>query len=339
MEPLIRVENAIKKYPVNTGRFTFRRDFRRALDGVSIEIGKGEILGLVGESGSGKTTLGMALLGLIQIDDGSIYFEGRDVKKLRGREKLEFVTKTQMIFQDPYESLNPLRSVYDSVSSPLTVSQREMKYDERVDAVCRALKRAGLYPPESFLGKYPQQLSGGQRQRVGIARAIISNPSFVVADEPVSMLDMSVRAEILNLLADISKKDGLSMVFISHDMVVTKYISQRIAVLYMGQLVELAASSELVKNPLHPYTQILIKSVPLLESDADTFDTVVEYDSDTINRGENACAFRANCPHVMDVCRSRRPPVQEISTGHFVACFLYSDSGKVGKSQSAALLR
>lgn len=296
-----------------------------AMDDVNLPIKKGEILGLVGESGSGKTTLGLASLKLLELNGGSIDFDGSSVGKLKGGRLLKFRSNTQMIFQDPFESLNPLLSVYKIVSSPLDVFRKDLSNQEKLKTVGEYLEKAGLYPAEDFLFKSPAQLSGGQRQRVGIARAMVNNPKFIVADEPVSMLDVSLRADVLNLLKDINRDEGTTMLFISHDIIATKYTAQRIAVMHLGQIVEIATSSELLKNPMHPYSKILLKSVPDVGSEKKETDEElnIQYSQDIKNTGKNACSFHQKCPFAMERCGTSRPEMIEVSDKHSVACFLY----------------
>ena len=239
-EEVIRLENVVKDFTIRTGTFGKGKK-NRALDKVNVSVSKGEILGVVGESGSGKTTLGFLMLGLTHKDSGKIYFEGKNIDSLSKSQIKEFRLKSQMIFQDPFESLNPMLTVAEAVLTPLLIIQDKLTKSERMQKVIDALNNAGLQPGEAYLSKIPSELSGGQRQRVGIARALINNPSFIVADEPVSMLDVSIRADLLNLLKEQAKSKQVSMIFISHDIIITRYIADRIMVMHLGQVVEIGS--------------------------------------------------------------------------------------------------
>lgn len=296
----------------------------RALDSVDISVPRGEIKGLIGESGSGKTTLGLAVLKLLDVDGGSIIFDDAEINKLKGRELMNYREKTQMIFQDPYGSLNPVVSIYKSIMTPLKIFHKEMRTDEIIDKVAHTMELVGLTPPEQYLNKFPNQLSGGQRQRVGIARAIINEPTFIVADEPVSMLDVSLRADILNILLDLRTKLKTSILFISHDITVTQYVSDKIAVMHLGQIVEEGFSEDIVNKPLHPYTKSLIESIPIPDLNKkwgkeEPKIVSAEYS----NEGKNECSFANKCPFVMEICRKKRPVMIDTGNNHRVACYLY----------------
>ena len=320
---VIRLENVTKDFTVRTGMFSKGKK-NRAIDKVNLTVLKGEILGVVGESGSGKTTLGMILLGITSINSGKIYFEGKEISTLDRHTIREFRLRSQMIFQDPFESLNPMLTVSEAVNTPLIVEKGEIDRLERHEKIVKALTNAGLQPAEEFLMKIPSELSGGQRQRVGIARALINNPSFVVADEPVSMLDVSIRADILNLLKDQTKSRSMSMIFISHDIAITRYIADRIVVMHLGQIVEQGSSTDIVDNAKHPYTVLLLRSMPeLSDKNLVPVDEQIEYNVDTMNTGENECSFVSKCPFAMEECSKRRPEMKEIDPGHFVACYLF----------------
>lgn len=322
-EEVIRLENVVKDFTIRTGTFGKGKK-NRALDKVNVSVSKGEILGVVGESGSGKTTLGFLMLGLTHKDSGKIYFEGKNIDSLSKSQIKEFRLKSQMIFQDPFESLNPMLTVAEAVLTPLLIIQDKLTKGERMQKVIDALNNAGLQPGEEFLSKIPSELSGGQRQRVGIARALINNPSFIVADEPVSMLDVSIRADLLNLLKEQAKTRQVSMIFISHDIIITRYIADRIMVMHLGQVVEIGSGKQIVDNPKHPYTVLLLKSIPeATDKNLIPIDEQVEYNVDVVNSGKDECSFVSKCPFAMDICSNRRPEMTEIEAGHHVACHLF----------------
>ena len=322
-EEVIRLENVVKDFTIRTGAFK-KPKTNRALDRVNVTLFKGEILGIVGESGSGKTTLGLVMLGLSSKDSGKIFFEGKNIDDLSKSQIKEFRLKSQMIFQDPFESLNPMLTVSEAVLTPLLIIRDKMTKDERMEKVIDALNNAGLQPGEEYLSKIPSELSGGQRQRVGIARALINKPSFIVADEPVSMLDVSIRADILNLLKEQAKNKQVSMIFISHDIIITRYIADRILVMHLGQVVEIGSGKSIVDNPKHPYTVLLLKSIPeSTEKSVVPIDEQVEYNVDVVTSGKDECSFVSKCPFAMEICSNQRPAMREIETDHFVACHLF----------------
>jgi oligopeptide/dipeptide ABC transporter ATP-binding protein len=322
-EEVIRLENVVKDFTIRTGAFK-KPKTNRALDRVNVTLFKGEILGIVGESGSGKTTLGLVMLGLSSKDSGKIFFEGKNIDDLSKSQIKEFRLKSQMIFQDPFESLNPMLTVSEAVLTPLLIIRDKMTKDERMEKVIDALNNAGLQPGEEYLSKIPSELSGGQRQRVGIARALINKPSFIVADEPVSMLDVSIRADILNLLKEQAKNKQVSMIFISHDIIITRYIADRILVMHLGQVVEIGSGKSIVENPKHPYTVLLLKSIPeSTDKSVVPIDEQVEYNVDVVNSGKDECSFVSKCPFAMEICSNQRPTMREIETEHFVACHLF----------------
>jgi peptide/nickel transport system ATP-binding protein len=323
-DDIIALEEVTKDFRGGSGLSRGRRSLTRAMDKVTIGVKRGEFLGLVGESGSGKTTVGLAMLKLLDVDSGSIMYGGRDINRMSRRETLDFRMKTQMIFQDPYESLNPSLSILKTVSTSLDVFRKGIDEDDKLRIVSAMLSVLGLDPAEDFLFKLPRQLSGGQRQRIAIARAMILDPEFIVADEAVSMLDVSIRADILNRLIDMKNRRDFSMLFITHDIAVARYVSDRIAVMHLGQLVEIGEGDSVISSPLHPYTQILINAVPSSE-DANEAKPIpfTQGDWEKVNRGYSGCSFVDRCPFVMDRCRQARPELVEKSPGHFVACFLY----------------
>jgi peptide/nickel transport system ATP-binding protein len=295
----------------------------RAVDDVSFELRAGEILGLVGESGSGKTTLGRLLLRLETPDAGTILLQdGRDIATLRGRELRRFYRDVQMVFQDPYESINPRFTVRDTVIEPLR-AQGLGRGRERAGRVAAALDRAGLRPPEAFLAKYPHELSGGERQRLAVARALVLEPRLLVADEPVSMLDVSIRAGILNLLRRLSRELGLTILYISHDLSTTRYLCDRIVIMYRGVFVEVGDPERVIDDPKHPYAQALRAAIPLPDPAATRAHADPDAEADEAAPDPGACRYVALCPHAMAVCRERPPVLQEVAPGHQVACHLH----------------
>ncbi len=322
---LLRVENLKMYFPILRGLIIQRKigDIK-AVDGVSFFIRKGETLGLVGESGCGKSTTGRAILQLYRPTAGHVYFEGRDLTKLKGNELRHMRRRMQMIFQDPYASLNPRMTVEAIVGEPLEVHglARGKAKRERVQEL---LAQVGLNP--YFINRYPHEFSGGQRQRIGIARALAVDPDFIVCDEPISALDVSIQAQIINLLQDLQEQRGLTYLFIAHDLSVVRHISDRVAVMYLGKIVELADRDELYKNPLHPYTQALLSAVPIPdpEIEAKRQRIILEGDVPSPANPPKGCNFHTRCPRVMDICREKEPAFVDVGGEHFVACFLYSD--------------
>ena len=323
----MRVINLRKYFPVQKGfletLLSGRREYVRAVDNISFSIAPNEIFSLAGESGCGKTTTGRLLVKLIEPTDGKIFFKGEDITDLKGEELRSLRRKIQIIFQDPYASLNPRMSVGKNIGHPLEIHDIA-KGEEVKEAVLKALEEVGLIPPERFYNAYPHQLSGGQRQRVAIARALILKPEFVVADEPVSMLDVSVRAAVLQLLLDIRSKYGLTILFITHDLAVAKYISDRIAIMYLGKIVELGVKERIFSNPLHPYTKALLSAVPVPDPRAKRERLIPKGEVPSPINPPSGCRFHPRCPYATDRCRSEEPPLAEVEAGHFVACWLYA---------------
>ena len=314
-QTLVQIENLKKHFPASGGQSV------RAVDGVSFNIESGETLGLVGESGCGKTTVGRCLLRLIEPTSGEIKFDGQDLLSLGKSEMRALRRRMQIVFQDPYSSLNPRMKVGDIIGEPLIVHSIGNK-QERQDRIAELLKVVKLDP--DYANRYPHQFSGGQRQRIGIARALALNPDFIVADEPVSALDVSVQAQVVNLLQDLQAQFGLTYLFISHGLAVVEHISTRVGVMYLGKIVELASSVELYENPKHPYTQALLASIPLPdpEQTRDRKRIALSGEVPTPMNPPSGCRFHTRCPHVMEKCKSTEPEFKEITPGHFAACFL-----------------
>ncbi|PWH19122.1 MAG: peptide ABC transporter substrate-binding protein [Ardenticatenia bacterium] len=295
----------------------------KAVDDISFHVKKGETLGLVGESGCGKSTAGRAILQLYRPTAGHVYFKGEDLTQLKGEALRRKRREMQMIFQDPYASLNPRMTVGSIISEPLEVHNIYPSRKERQERVQELLRVVGLNP--YFINRYPHEFSGGQRQRIGIARALAVNPEFIVCDEPISALDVSIQAQIINLLMDLQAQFGLTYLFIAHDLSVVRHISDRIAVMYLGKLMELADRDELYNNPLHPYTQALLSAVPIPDPFVEERRQriILQGDVPSPANPPQGCNFNTRCPRVMDICHTVDPPFKDVGGGHWVACYLY----------------
>lgn len=327
---LVRVTDLTKLFPVHRSSIRGARDFVHAVDGVSFHIAHGESLGLVGESGCGKSTTGKLLLRLLDPTSGQILVrqDGQltDVASIKGGEEMRrFRSRVQMIFQDPFESLNPRRTVFDTVAEPLT-SQRIGSVREREERVAGLLDLVGLKPATTFMFRYPHELSGGQRQRIAIARALVVRPAFVVADEPTSMLDVSIRISIMDLMLRLAKELSVAYLYITHDLAVARYMCDRIAVMYLGRIVEQGETEDILANPRHPYTRALVDSVPVPDP---AHRHTGAYIRGAVSRAINpadVCRFIDRCPMAADVCRtSPHPPLEATSEGHLVACYRTED--------------
>lgn len=294
-----------------------------AVDGVTLSINKGETFGLVGESGCGKSTLGKSFLKLYPLTGGKITFAGRDISTLRGKELKDFRCKAQMIFQDPSACLNPRRRVKDILLEPFVI-HGIIGVQERKQRILELCDMVGL--SSGYLERYPHEMSGGQKQRVGIARALALNPQMIICDEPVSALDVSIQAQVINLMQDLQQEFNLTYLFISHNLSVVKHICQRIAVMYLGKIVELTTSENIYQRAKHPYTQALISAIPVIDGDKRGLgqkEIVLSGDLPSPTSPPLGCAFNTRCYHVMERCYQERPSLQEVEPGHFVSCFLY----------------
>jgi peptide/nickel transport system ATP-binding protein len=323
-EILVDVKGLTKIYTLKRNIFSRSAEFVTAVYDVNFRIKNGEIFGLVGESGSGKTTCGRILSRLEEPTGGQIFIEGMDISHLKGKELREFRKNVQMIFQDPYESLNPRMTVYDTVVEPLEV-QGIGDYEEREYRVWKALKIVELYPPGDYLFRFPHELSGGQRQRVAIARALVVEPDFVIADEPVSMLDASIRAGILNLLLDLRTRLGLTYLFITHDLAVARYMCDQIGVIFKGKLVEFGKTERLIGNPYHPYTKALLSAVPIPDPRARRERFRFEEREIPDQTFDKSCIFLPRCAASGRMCRREIPEMVEVEEDHYSACHLSTE--------------
>lgn len=322
-ENILEVKNLKKYFYGNKEFFSKERPVVKAVNDVSFSITPGETFGVVGESGCGKSTLGRTAIRLIDATDGQVFYKGKDIGLLSEEEMRKLRKDIQIIFQDPYSSLNPRMTVRELIQAPLDVFSNDSSA-EKLEKVKKIMKQVGLR--EENLEKYPHEFSGGQRQRIVIARALILQPEFVFCDEPVSALDVSVRAQVLNLMKDIQKELGLTYMFISHDLSVVRFMCDRVAVMYLGKVVEVAEKEDLFENPKHPYTEALLSAIPVPDVDEESDDRI-------ILKGElpspydppQGCLFHTRCPHVMDICRKVEPEMLEFDGGHQVACHLYNE--------------
>ncbi len=318
MDPLLEVRDLRKYFPLKRG--FGERVALRAVDGVSFEIRRGETLGLVGESGCGKSTLARLILRLVEPTAGEVYFGKTSVFQTNKEELRQLRRKMQIVFQDPYSSLNPRMPVEEIVGEGLTI-HKLAKGTEKKNRVAELLEMVGL--GREHMGRYPHEFSGGQRQRIGIARALAVGPEFLIADEPVSALDVSIQAQVINLFEDLQTELGLTYLFIAHDLRVIKHISDRVAVMYLGQIVEIAEGNELYQNPLHPYTQALLSAIPVTDPRTKKQRIVVEGDPPSPIHIPSGCRFHPRCPKRFERCDQEAPVLREVSSGHWVSCHLY----------------
>jgi oligopeptide transport system ATP-binding protein len=320
MPALLEVHRLVKHFPVRAGLFSRKKEYVHAVDDISFSLGHEETLGLVGESGCGKSTAGRTILNLIHPTSGKVRFEGLNVFTMNRKESKEHRRRMQIIFQDPFGSLNPRLTVERIVEEPLLTHGLGDRRERR-EKVAATLKLVGLLPEHVDL--FPHEFSGGQRQRITITRALISNPDLIIADEPVSALDVSVQAQILNLLKRLQKKLKLSYIVVSHDLGVIRYISHQVAVMYLGQITELAPVGMLYDNPRHPYTRALLSSVPISHPRLKRERIILYGDVPSARNPPPGCRFHPRCPECMDVCRKEKPATRQVEAGHLVACHLY----------------
>jgi len=323
----VKVTDLKKWFPVRMGffetLFSRKQSFLRAVDGINFEIEMGEVFGLAGESGSGKTTTGRLLLKLTEPTSGNIYFKGKDITTLPEKELKPLRRRMQIIFQDPYESLNPRMTISDILSEPLRV-QETMNSEAEIEARVREiLETVELTPPEEFILRYPHELSGGQRQRIGIARGFILDPEFIIADEPVSMLDVSIRADILNLMLNLVEKLNVSFLYITHDLALARHMCDRIAIMYLGKIVEMGSIETIVYEPLHPYTKALIDAVPVPDPTAERIKVVIKGEIPSPINPPSGCRFHTRCPVAIEICSKEEPALIDVGKEHYVACHLH----------------
>lgn len=320
-ESLLRVENLTKEFPIMGGFWGTQVASLKAVRNVSFEIKKGETLGLVGESGCGKSTLGRCLLRLIEPTTGKIFYKNEDITLKEGSELRALRKKIQIIFQDPFSSLNPRMTIASILDEPLLLHRPDMTAKDRRERSLELLQLVGLRP--DFYNRYPHEFSGGQRQRIGIARALAVEPELIVCDEPVSALDVSVQAQVINLLMDLQDRLELTYLFVAHDLKVVKHVSQRVAVMYLGEIVELASSAELYKNPRHPYTKALLSSIPQIKAEARTERIILTGDVPSPIKPPQGCHFHPRCPVAIDKCKTEKPPLTEVASigVHLASCW------------------
>jgi peptide/nickel transport system ATP-binding protein len=329
-ETLVRVDELKKWFPVRTGFIksltSGQKLFVKAVDGVSFDIKPREIYGLAGESGSGKTTTGRLILRLIEPTAGKIYFKDKDITKIKSKEFASYRRKMQIIFQDPYESLNPRMTVGSIVSEPLHVQKICKSEREVQERVAAALEEVQLTPPDEFVSRYPHEVSGGQRQRIAVARSLVLKPDFIVADEPVSMLDVSIRAEVLNLMVELVEKLNVAFLYVTHDLALARHLCNRLAIMYLGKIMEKGYTEDIIYEPLHPYTKALMAAVPVPDPESKRAEVVIKGEIPSPINPPSGCRFHTRCPqYIGDICRLTEPKLFHVGKDRYVACHLYSE--------------
>lgn len=328
MNKLLEVKNLKVRYPVKAGLWDVlsgkEQKYVHAVNDIDFSIKSGEILSFVGESGSGKTTMGKAVVQLLDRKNisGKVYFRGENILNAQKEKLKTFRQAAQIIFQDPYQSLNPKNTVFQITAEPLEINGLAKNEEEKRQRVKKALEQAGLKPAEDFMNRYPHELSGGQRQRVAIAGALVMNPSFIVADEPVSMLDVSIRADILKLMVKHKNEEGISYLFITHDLSLAWVISDRIAIMYLGKIMEIGSSDDIIMNPSNPYSKALIDVMPRMEPRRGKKRNILQGETPNPIDLPSGCVFHPRCPSAKDICRMEEPVLKQIGTDHFAACHL-----------------
>ena len=319
-DTLLRVEDLKIYYPVAGSGFG-KKEFVKAVDGVTFEVKKGEVFGIVGESGCGKSTLGRGVCKLENLTSGHVYLDGEDITEYNDRRMRSIRKKVQMVFQDPYASLNPRMSVFDIIAEPLLVHHLYQDKADLEKKVLDLLHRVGL--DDYHANRYPHEFSGGQRQRIGIARALAVEPSLIIADEPISALDVSIQAQVLNLLNELKHDLDLTYIFVAHDLSVVEYISDRVGVMYLGNFVEVGEKEKIYSNPMHPYTQALLSAVPVPDPTAKRERILLEGSIPSAHKPPTGCKFHTRCPKCMECCKTQAPERYEVDDGHYVYCHLY----------------
>lgn len=317
-EKILEVRNVKKYFPLGKGKLKPGKPCVKAVDGISLDLYEGETLGLVGESGCGKSTLGRTIIRLYEPTDGEILFKGQDISKLNRKEMRKIREEMQFIFQDPYSSLNPRMNVFNILAEPLLAHGKFKRGPELEAYVKDLMEKCGL--PSYYCYRFPHQFSGGQRQRIGIARSLALNPSFIICDEPVSALDVSIQSQIINLMMDMQQNNNISYIFISHDLSVVKHISDRVGVMYLGSMVELGSKEKIYENPQHPYTRALMAAIPVPDPDKRSEMKLIEGEIPSNVNTPSGCKFHPRCPYAQDICKEQVPEVKEIEPRHFVQC-------------------